>query len=894
MTKKRSLPKSQIFPKSTRKNYAQKTIKESSHRQIKKFRQTIQKTQEELTRLFFDGVFVNELMEQRTNVVDDVLKKIWELQPFDDKQSICLIAVAGYGRKELHLYSDIDLLILLSKKANKNNEKCIENFISFAWDIGLEIGHSVRTFDECIDLAKEDIGIFTNLLETRLLIGSDDLFKQLTKIVESKKPWSNNAFFNAKREEQINRHQQYGNTANNIEPNIKNSPGGLRDIHTLMWLTKRFAKTNSIDDLYKKQLLTKQELTLFKRNRDFLWKVRYALHAFSKKCEDRLLLDTQKDLAAFFGYQNKKPYLMAQGFMKQYYNAATEIVELNNLIWQLLKEKISRKKQKDIASINKYFQINQHDIEIKDQQIFQKQPHTLLEIFLIVAQHQEIKGINSNTIRAFRKYRKIINRSYRSNEKNNKIFIALLQCQEPIGTSLQLMNRYKILSAYIPEFENVIGQMQYDLFHIYTVDQHTLLLIKILSQFSTKAIEKKFPLCTELMNTISKPELLYIAALFHDIAKGEKGSHSERGAKYVKRFCARLSYENQDSKLITWLVRQHLLMSQTAIQKDIHDPEVIRKFALKVKDKIHLKLLYLLTVADINATNPSLWNNWKASLFKELFFATQTLLDQKNKTISKIKIIQDKKQYALELLTKQKFTKKSVRSLWKNFTNEYFLRESTSNIAWHTQAILSHDKKRIPLVLIKPHYSQGANEIFIYMPDQDNLFATSNLALNRCNLNILEAHIITSKHDYSLDSYIVLDMNGRMIEDETQLEEIKNTLMTYHKKSDDKKKKTVYRRYRMNQTSRYFSIETAINFEFDKKQKRTHMKLITTDRPGLLACVGQVFIKQNIRVQDAKISTLGKRVEDYFSITNKTHQPLTSEEQEKLREEICQQINNYY
>jgi len=833
----------------------------------------------EIIRRFKQGEAVAQLIRQLSAFIDQLLLRVWQ-QQFQTDTALSLIAIGGYGRSELHLYSDIDILILIPSDASAITLTKIEKFIRYLWDTGLEVGHSTRTLNECVDIAKNDITVISNLIDSRLLQGNKQQYRKLVTAIQTTQMWPSDQFFQAKYQEQQQRYQKYAEASYNLEPNTKNGPGGLRDIQMITWLVKRHFDNESPQQLLQQQLLTPNEYEILQQTEIFLWRVRLAIHICANKREDRLLFDYQPQIAQLFGYQDKPEKLAIEQLMKDYYYTVKSSRKLNEILLQLLKEKIFNKKKQCIIQLNQYFQIRNHYIEVSQPQVFVKHPSAFLELFLLMSKHPEIQGIHVETIRLIEQHKQLINSSFRAKKENQKLFISLLQSQKP-HLQLDYMNHYGVLGQYIPEFGQIIDQMQYDLFHIYTVDQHTIVLIRNLNYFFHSECQQKFPLCHNIIKTIKKPELLYIAGLFHDIAKGRGGDHSCLGSADAENFCLRHDLSHHDTELVAWLVQYHLILSQTAQRKDIYDPDTISIFIEQVRDKQKLDYLYLLTVADICATNPSLWNSWKDSLLKELYRLALQKLSQK--TLSKYETIQTRKNETLNLLKQQGIESNAANQLWRHFNNSYFIYEPANSIAQHTQAILQHQNQQ-PLILIMPHHTQGGTQIFIYMPSHKYRFAITTITLANCHLNVLEARISTTHNGYSLDSYIVLDQNNKPIDDQQLLQSIKKRLIRLLTAGD---KLPRLSQWRISRQQQHFNIRSKIQFQHDKQHQHTRLFLISRDRPGLLAQISRAFIDCNIHLQTAKINTAGERVEDIFYITDQNKQALQDKtSQEALRKSL--------
>jgi len=858
---------------------------------LTQFRSTLHEANKTQRECFSNGVMATELVLQRALVIDKLLIRAWMNFFKSDNNDIALVAVGGYGRGELHPYSDIDLLILLQEENHTKYQPQIENFLTFLWDIGLNVGHSVRTILECVQLAKNDITIVTTLMESRLIIGPQQLFDAMREQTGPGHIWPSRDFFESKLKEQIARHHKYHDTSYNLEPNVKEGPGGLRDIQVIGWVAKRHFGATTLKDLLDHDFLTELEYQTLITCQGFLWQIRFALHILTNRSEDRLLFDYQRSLAEQFGYKDHASGLAVEQFMKDYYRAIMELNRLNEMLLQLFEEAILMAgSPPQITPINKRFQICNGFIEVTYNKVFRHYPFALLEIFLLLEERPEAKGVRAATIRLIRDHRYLIDDKFRNDIRCRNIFIELFRQAHGITHEIRRMNRYGILAAYLPIFEKIVGLMQYDLFHVYTVDEHILMVVRNVRRFTVPEFAHEFPYCSELIQRIPKLEILYLGALFHDICKGHGGDHSELGGKEAIEFCLHHGLSQYDANFVAWLVKYHLVMSMTAQRKDISDPEVIRSFAETVGDETHLNYLYLLTIADIRGTNPTLWNNWRDALLTELYRSTkQALRRGLENPIDLAELIKETKLAALKIINID-LPRDAIESLWKELEDEYFMRHSADEISWHTQAILSSMPEDLPLIIVREETDRGGTEIFVYTRDQDYLFAIITMTIDQLGLDIHDARIITSRHGYTLDTFIVLDESGNAIRNAYRIQEIISALKDQlQQQSLDSIRVT----RRIARQLKHFPIPTQVNFSTDRHNRHTIAEIITADRPGLLARVGQALVKCGVRVQNAKIATIGARVEDVFFITDNNNKPLSSESQySTLRNTIISYLDN--
>ncbi|WP_333688108.1 [protein-PII] uridylyltransferase [Methylococcus capsulatus] len=836
----------------------------------------IQHNTAELAERFRTGTPVADLIRERTAFIDHLLSEAWDRRIGRGATDVALVAVGGYGRGELLLHSDVDLLILLDEAAPSSRKQDLSDFLRLLWDIGLKPGHSVRSPAECAEAARTDQTIITNLLEGRLLVGSAALWEAVRSETAPERMWSSAAFFEAKMAEQRIRYSKYHNTAYNLEPNVKEGPGGLRDIQLIGWIIRRHSDARGLQDLVAHGWLTDAEYRELKEAQAFLWRIRFALHALTGRCEDRLLFDYQRELAGLFGYRGETSNEVVEGFMQDYFRTVTGVERLNELLLQLFNEAVLHRDDAfSPTPVNDHFQAVNDYLEAVHPAVFREHPLALLEVFLILQKNSALEGVRAATIRLIRQHIHLIDDAFRNDPEACRLFMDILRQPGGVTHQLRRMNRYGVLAAYLPEFGRVVGRMQYDLFHVYTVDEHTLFVVRNLRRFALEEFQQENPLCYELFQLIEKPELLYIAALMHDIAKGSDGDHSEVGERIAEEFCRRHRIGPRETLLVKWLVRHHLVMSMTAQRKDLSDPEVIHEFAQIVRNQNTLNHLYLLTVADIRATNPSLWNSWKGALLQELYTSTSwTLrrgLDTPPDYAEQISAAKDE---ARTLLQRFGLAEDAITAVWENIGDDYFLRFLPEEIAWHTTAIAACQPEHLPLVLLRPESLRGSAEVFIYERNRDFLFAQTTAVLDQLGLTVLDAKIIASRQGFALLSFNVLERSGTAPEGLFRLVQICDRLK--EALSGGGAPPPAVSRLATRQI-RHFTVPTKVFFHDDPQNRFSILELIATDRPGLLSKVGQAFMRTGIRLHNAKISTVGSRAEDIFFITDREDRPLNGE-----------------
>jgi [protein-PII] uridylyltransferase len=857
---------------------------------IAAFRAALTEGDARLQQRFLDDEPVERLVRDRARLVDALLKSAWSAHLGEFAREIALITVGGYGRGELNLCSDIDILILLPKSESTRWQPHLERFLTFMWDIGLEVGHSVRTIDDCQRESAADVSVATTLIESRLLTGPESLFDAMRRALAPERVWPTRDFFEAKVAEQTARHHRYHDTAYNLEPNVKSSPGGLRDIQTIGWVAKRHFGAESLDQLVDHGFLTKSELRKLKTAQAYLWKIRFALHVLTKRREDRLLFDHQIKLAKMFGYEDATYTLAVEQFMQRYYRTAMDVSLLNEMLLQLFREAILFDSASQPMPVNARFQIRNDYLEITNEDVFDRYPSALLEIFVVLQQNPQVRGVRASTIRQLTRHLWLIDEEFRQHPRNHRLFFEILRAPIGVTHELRRMNLYGVLGRYIPAFGRIVGRMQYDLFHAYTVDAHTLFVVSNLRRLAMPKYDHEMPALSRIMQSLPKQEVAYLAALFHDIAKGRGGDHSELGSVDAEAFCLEQGLSRYDARLVAWLVRNHLVLSVTAQKKDISDPKVIYDFAKHVGDQNHLDYLYVLTVADVRGTNPKLWNNWKASLFAEFYERTkQALRRGLESPIDQDELIAETQTQARELIGRAGISAEQLERLWSRFTDAYFLRHAPEEITWHTQMLAEHDPgDPSPLVSVQQRSGRGGTGVTTYTPQTQHSFAQTTALLDQLGLNIVDARITPTADGFSVDVYHVLEDTGVEIADPPRIRDIQQQLAHALSKRDDV---TVTVTRRAPRQVRMFSTPTQITFSEDPVNQRTIVELIASDRPGLLSQVAKVFMTEGIDIHTSKIMTVGERAEDVFYVADTNSRPLSSEKREQLAQRLTESLD---
>jgi len=835
-------------------------------------RDALAKAGEDLKARFSAGESVVELVHARSGLIDKLLVRLWN--DHVDDSNVALVAVGGYGRGELHPGSDVDVMILLPESISAATEESLSSFVTCLWDVGLEIGHSVRTLEQCSEEARADLSIATSLMESRLLAGPDALFGEMQTVIEPENMWPSPVFFEEKRKEQISRHHRYHDTAYNLEPNIKGSPGGLRDIQLIGWVAKRHFGAATLAELVDHKFLTRGQLLRLEDGEHFLWRIRFALHILTGRREDRLLFDHQRQLAEMLGYEDATYTLAVEQMMQRYYRTVMELSRINEMLLQQFEEAILMDPNAPAEPLNERFAVKNGFLQTVSEQVFQREPSAMLELFLLLQDNPELSGVSAYTIGSIKRHLHLIDDEFRQNPRNHRLFLNILRAKEGVTHELRRMNLYGVLGLYIPSFGRIVGRMQYDLFHAYTVDEHTLFVVSNLRRFALQRYNDEFPHCSEVMQSLEKPEIAYLGGLFHDIAKGRGGDHSELGAVDAEAFCLEHGLEKSEARTVAWLVRHHLILSTTAQKKDLGDPDVINEFSEIVADRKLLDYLYVLTVADVRGTDPKLWNSWKAQLFRDLYeLAKRALRRGLENPFEGEQLVREKRDKAHRYLETAGVSKKSVAEVWQQFDDNYFLRYRSSEIAWHAEWLADSDIDRdIGLVDVRRRRSGDGVEAVLYTRQTKRTFAHVTAVLDELGMTIVDARIVPLDNGNSIDTYIFMESDKRVDIDEQRINKIRQAL-TRILTADDEKVATVTRT--VTRQARMFTTPTRVSFSPSTSDNQTVFELITADRPGLLSKVGQVFIEQGVNITSAKIMTIGERAEDVFYISDLSGKALT-------------------
>ena len=853
------------------------------------YRESLAEADKALKARFEAGESAVDLVHERARVLDDLLVRLW--REHGAPAGAALVAVGGYGRGELHPHSDIDIMVLRPDDVPDGAEDKLGSFVAALWDLGMEIGHSVRTVGQCAAEAHADLTVMTTLMEARLLDGPTELFDAMQAVLTPDRMWPSNEFFAGKREEQIERHHRYHDTAYNLEPNVKGSPGGLRDIQIIGWVAKRHFGATTFAELVHHRFLTKGQLRRLEDGQAFLWRIRYGLHVLTGRREDRLLFDYQIKLAQLLGYEDATYTLAVEQLMQRYYRTVMELSRLNEMLLQQFEEAILMDPDAPAKPLNARFQVKNGFLQTANDRVFRNDPSALLELFLVLQQNPEIRGVSAFTIGLIKRSLHLIDDEFRQNPRNHRLFLSILRAPEGVTHELRRMNLYGVLGLYIPAFGRIVGRMQYDLFHAYTVDEHTLFVVSNLRRFALSRFDHEFPQCSEIMQSVEKPEIAYLAGLFHDIAKGRGGDHSELGAVDAQAFCLEHGLSKYEAGIVAWLVRNHLVLSTTAQKKDIGDPAVINEFATLVGDPLHLDFLYLLTIADVRGTNPKLWNSWKSQLFHDLYELTRRALRRGlENPIDRDQLILEKKEKARAALIEQGVEEPRIDEVWQLFSANYFLKHRSEEIAWHTEWLADSDTaSEIGLVDVRRRQNNDGIEAVLFTPRKKRTFAHATAVLDELGMTIVDARIVPVQHGYSIDTYVFMELDGQNEIDESRIARVRRSLTRILTASDEKVAsvtRSVPRQARM------FTTKTAVDFARSTSGNQTVLELTTADRPGLLSKIGQVFIEEAVDIEAAKIMTIGERAEDVFYVCRETGGALAPDEQAKIKSALLARLDS--
>lgn len=827
---------------------------------------------------FWSGTPVGELIAARATVVDCVLVELWQ-RTFAAEDELALVAVGGFGRGELFPHSDVDLLVLTAESPDPALAERVERWFAALWDEGLKPGHAVRSPSQC-RVAAADLTIATAMMESRRLAGSQALFAAMAQAIAAPVHWPVEAFFAAKLDEQSRRRARYHDTAHNLEPNLKEGPGGLRDLQLVVWLGRRHLDLAHVEGLAAQGLLSASELAASLAARETLWRARYALHLVARRAEERLLFEHQRNIAARFGLVDEHAQNLAvEQFMQGYYRAAMTADRMVERVLQRLAESLAASRgERQVEPLDADFVAVAGYLDLAEPIRLEHEPKLLMRAFARLAEQPELKGFRSRFLAQLDEALPQLEPWLRD-AAAGRALLDLLKHPRRVAAVLTRMSRYGVLARIIPAFGRVAGRMQYDLFHVYTVDQHTLAVAGFVQSFFLPEGAAKFALAHELVRELRRPELLYLAALFHDIAKGRGGDHSELGEIDAREFCQRQHLPAADVALVAWLVREHLVMSVTAQKKDIADPDVVRAFAERVGERERLDYLYCLTVADINGTSPKLWNQWKDRLLADLYHATRHQLAAGLEHPAHVdERIADAKAETLALLSAMREAsgerggggeRPAIEALWHDLPEEWFLRTRSEALAWQTECLLAVPDRARAVVCVRHAEAYGASEVLVRSPDRDGLFATLTAVLDRFQLSVVEARVMNAKSGLAIDLFRVLEPAGHAIATPAREHALRDALLAELAREPLAARPV---RRLVSRTQRAFPVP--LKLEFETRGDRTELALRCNDRPGLLAQIALALRESRVRVHAARIATFGEKADDAFLLSDESDRAL--------------------
>lgn len=812
---------------------------------------SLQQQLEHLQSKFTGGAQVLSLLEQHSQYIDLVVQKYAKLP-----DSIELYATGGYGRRECYPYSDIDLLII---QTDKPEQESIEKFIQALWDLGFKVGHSVRTFKQCQIDALDDLHFLTALLEARPLLANCKSLPGLLEKIHQDYDLNQLDFLQLKLEEQFQRHEKHGD---NLEPNIKSCPGGLRDIQLLAWIAKFYLGSNSLRQTIKAGLYTMAEFRSVYESYCFIASLRFNLHIQHHRANDVLTFDEQKRLSELRGYQNIPGKLAVEQLMQNFYRHTANISINNELLLQKWHEIIHGESKAEI--INDDFQWRDDVLDIRDTALYQKRPHAIFETFLLSGSEANRVSLSSRTLRSLHKAGNVMGDEFRKDPINRSNFLAIFNLKFGVTRQLSRLNRLGLLSGYLPLFDDIKGRMQFDLFHRYTVDEHTINVIKECRKIALGLLQEELPFGSNLFNHLDSPQLLYLAAFFHDLGKGRGVDHSLWGAQAIERFCQESDINQIDTDLLMFLVQEHLLLSLTAQKMDLSDANVIQEFAERVGNQRALTYLYLLTVADIRATDPKLWNGWKETLLRSLYLAARDYLyDQSIQSAEEVRVT---------------FTQEhpSLTHLANDLDSNYWLSFERDEAQWQLSEI---SQNAWPLVRIRQNPLHQEFEVLIFSPRQRFLFAHTTRLIDKHNLSIAQAQFYSTPDDHVLCYFVILNADGS-----TANKEVLSNLESELEELLKQQKSPRLSKRRKQRSHQHFHKPTEVTIS--TVDSRNRIEFFATDRPGLLAQVAYVLAQHQLRLHQARIATLGDRVEDVFYVTNNENILISDSEIKSIRQEL--------
>jgi [protein-PII] uridylyltransferase len=803
--------------------------------------------------------------------VDTALAELWDHAGMP--AGAALVAVGGYGRGELFPHSDVDVLVLLPEDAMNAEghpaqalHAVIGAFVTACWDIGLEVGSSVRSVQDCVAESARDVSVQTALLESRWICGARRLYGRFCESQSA--AMDARAFLRAKLLEMQQRHVKYEGTPYALEPNCKESPGGLRDLQVVIWVARAAGLGSTWRELAAKGLITPFEASQLVKHEGTLKLVRARLHMVAGRREDRLVFDLQTAVAESLGYQATQAVVNGQRssevLMHRYYWAAKAVTQLNQILMLNIEERVNGSEGTPMRPITARFFDRAGMLEVARDDIYLDNPHAILETFLVFAQTPGLSGLSARTLRALYNARTVMGARFRRDTINRELFMDVLRQPRGITHALRLMNQTSVLGRYLWVFRRIVGRMQHDLFHVYTVDQHIMMVVRNMRRFFIPEHAHEYPFCAQLASQWDEPWLLYIASIFHDVAKGRGGDHSELGATDARRFCRDHGLSREDSQLIEFLVLHHLTMSRVAQKEDLSDSDVVAQFARLVGSPRRLTALYLLTVADIRGTSPKVWNAWKGKLLEDLYRLTLRALGGAQPNLDAE--IEARKLDARHNLALHSALPGTEVPLWQTLEVSYFARHDAADIAWHARSLWRHVQTTEPIVRARPSSVGDGLQVLVYSPDRPDLFARICGYFDSAGFNIQDAKIHTTRAGFALDTFQVVSPQADADDSVNyrDLISLVETQATLALASDGPLPEP--RRSRVSRRVRSFPVTPRVSLAPDERAQRWLLTVSASDRSGLLYDVARVLARHHVNLQLAKVSTLGERVEDTFLV----------------------------
>ena len=847
---------------------------------IKTGRAYLAQLEEQLVTFFDASYAVSSLLDYRTYYVDCMMRELYKQFGLNAVSDLALLAVGGYGRSELFLKSDIDILVASKDALSDEAQEKVSQFISYLWDLKLDIGSSVRTIVETLENVNADLTICTNLLETRFICGNQNTYNLLLTTIHNDSTWNTKRFFHAKVAEELERHHAYKDTAYSLEPDLKQNPGGIRDIHVMQWIANFHFQAKTPEDMLSLEFLSPEEYEELIESRDVLYQVRYALHVCNRKEDNRLTLDYQPSVATRLGYHGDNN-ICVENMMRDLYRTLRRIRELNSMALQLEVLRITgHLGDEETQFLSNDFLRRGPLIDVTSEEVFENDKSKMLEIFLLMSKHPEVVGLHVNCLRLLRRTRRSLSNYLVEIPECRAIFKSILENPNAACVALPLMHEHRILSAYMPSWEKIEGLSQFDMFHTFTVDEHTVRVIKNIELIS-RSTESVHTLFRHVYNQISNPEILIVAALMHDIAKGQGGHHAQLGAGEALYFCQLHKYTLYQTRLVSWLVLNHLLMSATAQRRDINDPQVVNEFSKQVQDEEHLDLLYCLTAADIAATNDHEWTSWKDSIFRKLYFAVRQALRQGLERPQDLALhVKENQQLALKLC--RRVSEEQARRWWAQLPETYFIQYTPLDIAWHTRNILQHQRSSEPLILFAQHQELGT-ELFIYQKTGRFEFARAACVMAQKRLNVITAEIVQTADNSALCTIRFHGPTGQAV-DNDRLHNLRRSML------DGLKREPSLTGLKLTAFKSPFTIPPQVEFLDSGTERHTSIEISTLDTPGLLAKIGITLKNLGCYILSARVTTTGERADDFFTLVSAAGTALNAAQQLEVKGALLQAL----